>query len=352
MDTIEINRGAFGQRDHVIQSYNTNLVLSDRAFPYKEKTSDDQPKKVVSSLEEEQIRCAKLCVIEGPIKGKEFDLTVNTAFVGRSSRNDIQIKDIMVSRKHLKISRTGETFSVEDLRSTNGTLLNGKTIEPGECIEMGNKDTISIGDTVFRFGEISGNAPPDVDDLGGSYAEHNKNGKPNAINERRSPSKKELELDKILGMFEKTLNINGMIEKLLELLLDTLPRIDRAAILVFNNQKGKIKEVMSRSRKEQQNEAVRYNRGLLGRIAKTGKVVKVSDTTYEAKTDRSENMDTTQTSSTLCVPIIVKSRIRGAIYLSSLRGPYDGFRKEDLLLLNTLSSFVAVAIENSTLLTE
>ena len=37
MDKIEINRGAFGQRDHVIQIYNTNLALSDRAFPYKEK---------------------------------------------------------------------------------------------------------------------------------------------------------------------------------------------------------------------------------------------------------------------------------------------------------------------------
>ena len=46
---------------------------------------------------------AKLHIIKGPLKGKIFDLEGETVFIGRSSRNDIQIKDLTISRKQIKI---------------------------------------------------------------------------------------------------------------------------------------------------------------------------------------------------------------------------------------------------------
>ena len=54
-------------------------------------------------------------------------------FIGRAARNDIHIKDIMVSRKHLKIFKVGETLFIEDLMSTNGTQFNGEVITSGEA---------------------------------------------------------------------------------------------------------------------------------------------------------------------------------------------------------------------------
>jgi len=50
----------------------------------------------------------------------------------------------------------------------------------------------------------------------------------------------------------------------------------------------------------------------------------------------------------MCVPLMSKSKIRGAIYVDSVSKPY-GFRKEDLSLLSALSSPAAIAIENATL---
>ena len=97
----------------------------------------------------------KLYVLEGPMKGHVFDLKGNSAFVGRSSRNDIQVNDIMVSRKHLKIFRTAKSFFVEDLRSTNGTLLNGEMVTPGEGYVLGENDTIVIGNSALQLGEIA-----------------------------------------------------------------------------------------------------------------------------------------------------------------------------------------------------
>jgi hypothetical protein len=46
--------------------------------------------------------------------------------------------------------------------------------------------------------------------------------------------------------------------------------------------------------------------------------------------------------------MISNSEMRGVIYVDSRRAPY-GFRKEDLMLLNTLSGPVAVSIEKAIL---
>jgi len=282
----------------------------------------------------------KLCVRQGPMKGETFDLEGKTFFIGRSSCNDIQIKDIMVSRKHLKISKNGETYALEDLRSTNGTLVNGKMIEPGECVEIKEGATITIGNTGIRFGYISFRSSLDVDELGAPCPEDHQK-------EKRSKSTKSLGTEKVWELFDRTLNVNGMLDKLLQNLLDALPRIDSAAVLVVDEQGRKIRELISKSRNGDGRKAVLYSRNLLNRFVKEGKTIKISDTTYEAKADHPGNMRIKQIRSSLCVPIVIKRRILGAIYLNSIRGPYDGFRKEDLRLLQSTGDLVALALGKS-----
>jgi hypothetical protein len=50
------------------------------------------------------------------------------ALAGRSSEMDIQLDDTFVSSKHALFESTGAGFRVEDLRSTNGTQVNGADI--------------------------------------------------------------------------------------------------------------------------------------------------------------------------------------------------------------------------------
>jgi hypothetical protein len=68
--------------------------------------------------------------------------------VGRSQENDIVINDPNVSRRHARISRTDNGFVVEDLGSTNGTLLDGAPIDR-ERIEGG--DELTFGQSTARF---------------------------------------------------------------------------------------------------------------------------------------------------------------------------------------------------------
>jgi len=339
MDSIGIDIGTPKSRNQIIQSFSENPAFKGTIFTDKGKTLDNRKKEDRPLLEKKEGAPKNLYITDGPAKGKTFDIKGKTLFIGRSRRSDIQIKDIMVSRKHLKIFRVGETLFIEDLMSTNGTQFNGEKIPAGEAFEVGQGDTVSLGNTVIRFNEIPA---PESSDTDTPDSKHNR------VNERRTASAKKLELDKLTGMFDQSLNIDGMLEKLLGHVFDTLPRIDKAAILAFNNKKGQVKEVICKSRKENGTETFRYNFGLLGRLIKNGKPVKISDTTYEPQVDLIGDMDPEQTASTLYIPILIDSKVRGAMYLNSSPGPFEGFRKDDLTLLDSLSGLIGVAIGNST----
>lgn len=77
-----------------------------------------------------------------------FDL-IGGLSIGRSGDADVRIEDSYASGIHARVFPRGERFLVEDMRSTNGTLLNGASLH-GEA-ELIDGDTIQIGDTVFRF---------------------------------------------------------------------------------------------------------------------------------------------------------------------------------------------------------
>ncbi len=81
-------------------------------------------------------------------QGERFDL-IGGLSVGRSKDADVQIEDRYASGVHARVfNREGRTF-VEDMNSTNGTLLNDATLK-GEA-ELIDGDVIRIGDTEFRF---------------------------------------------------------------------------------------------------------------------------------------------------------------------------------------------------------
>ena len=294
----------------------------------------------------------KLIVIEGKMKGQTFDFEGETIFIGRSSKNDIQVKDSTISRKQLKIFRIGKKYFVEDLKSTNGTYINGEMIAPGEGFDVEEGDTISIGNTLIRLEEFPARRVIERKDLKTQESKVDLNEKDRLQKERRSLSPKNLELIyKVSELLKQSLSINELVEKVLEYLLDALPRIDTASIILFDSQKdkkGQIREVISRSRQEKEKRDKLYSRTVVDRVIQDGKAIRMSNTTYEKPDDFPESKSTIEIGSVLCVPMISNSEMRGAIYVDSLQAPY-GFRKDDMLLLNSLSGSVAVAIEKAML---
>ncbi|HVO53729.1 MAG TPA: FHA domain-containing protein [Solirubrobacterales bacterium] len=84
-------------------------------------------------------------------RDQRFDL-IGGLSIGRSKDADVQISDRYASSIHARVFERGGRFYVEDMNSTNGTLLGGATLN-GEA-ELIDGDTVQIGDTEFRL-EVS-----------------------------------------------------------------------------------------------------------------------------------------------------------------------------------------------------
>lgn len=80
--------------------------------------------------------------------GTRFDAFGGVS-IGRSSEADIRIKDRYASSIHARVFPVAGGFILEDMRSTNGTTLNGRRIEGEVVLEHG--DRIGIGDTELVF---------------------------------------------------------------------------------------------------------------------------------------------------------------------------------------------------------
>jgi hypothetical protein len=84
-------------------------------------------------------------------EGEHFDLFGGVS-LGRSADADIRLDDRYASGIHARVFNRSGAYFVEDMNSTNGTLLNSRDLH-GEA-ELTPGDLIRIGDTEFRF-EVS-----------------------------------------------------------------------------------------------------------------------------------------------------------------------------------------------------
>ena len=75
-------------------------------------------------------------------------LSSDTVTIGRLADCDVVLKDKGASRTHAQLKRRDGTWTLTDLGSTNGTRLNGQTVQSRE---LSDGDTITIGTTVIEF---------------------------------------------------------------------------------------------------------------------------------------------------------------------------------------------------------
>jgi pSer/pThr/pTyr-binding forkhead associated (FHA) protein len=85
---------------------------------------------------------AKLLVKLHGQGSRSIDLTADSFTIGRKPDNDLPIDDHTVSSRHAKIVRVQSVYFLEDLKSTNGTAVNGK---PVERAQLHDADVITIG---------------------------------------------------------------------------------------------------------------------------------------------------------------------------------------------------------------
>ncbi len=83
-------------------------------------------------------------------KKKITELGEGVVIIGREPKCGIQLLVKDVSRRHARIGFCGEDYQIEDLKSTNGTYVNGLKVVT--CV-LRNQDQIEIGGVQIIFNE-------------------------------------------------------------------------------------------------------------------------------------------------------------------------------------------------------
>ncbi len=90
----------------------------------------------------------KLTAVRGKERGREWVLWADVVTAGKAPGNDIVLDEDTVSREHFEIVRDGKGWLVRDLRSTNGTFLDGAEIQSG-YLRAGS--VVSAGAAQLKF---------------------------------------------------------------------------------------------------------------------------------------------------------------------------------------------------------
>ena len=277
------------------------------------------------------------------------EINKDSASIGRTPDNDIRIDDPSVSKKHAIIFKTPKGYSIEDLRSQNGTWIDGSLIVCNKEIEIENGVPISIGNVLMSAGKAVPPVFPNTQasiDLAGSITECD--GNP-AFNDTLMTNRRKLQqIFEISKALTQSLDITRVYEKILDSLFLHFKKLEAGAILLRDESSGSLRQVASKVRDKDKNTGLYISRSIVNQALERSKAVMITDTSQNTKLCFSESIAVNRIISAMCVPLVTKVGTLGVIYVYSSNSP-QGFKKEDLFFITSMSNPAAVAIENALL---
>jgi pSer/pThr/pTyr-binding forkhead associated (FHA) protein len=91
---------------------------------------------------------AKLIGVTGEFKDREYPLEEGEITIGRKTDNVILLDNPTISSHHCVLTLAGSSCTLQDLDSTNGCRLNGRSVRV-EPAEIHHKDILQLGDIEF-----------------------------------------------------------------------------------------------------------------------------------------------------------------------------------------------------------
>ncbi len=91
---------------------------------------------------------AKLKIKQGSNSGRIFEVTVPQFVIGRAPGCNLRPQSDAISRQHCAILLHDQRVTVRDLKSRNGTFLNGEALTSEEVLDTG--DELQVGPLIFE----------------------------------------------------------------------------------------------------------------------------------------------------------------------------------------------------------
>jgi pSer/pThr/pTyr-binding forkhead associated (FHA) protein len=126
----------------------TTVVIGGSVFEEVQPIGSGLTADAVAAIEALPPASALLVVQKGPNAGARFLLDAPVTTAGRSTKADIFLDDVTVSRRHAEFDGADGLFTVHDAGSLNGTYVNGERVETA-VLRAG--DEVQIGKYRLTF---------------------------------------------------------------------------------------------------------------------------------------------------------------------------------------------------------
>lgn len=309
----------------------------------------------------------RLLGIRGIHKGSVFILGTPKTTLGRLESNAIVLPGSAISRRHAEIAAKGRVHSIRDLKSLNGTLVNGRPVE--EAV-LSHGDEIGIGDNAFVLllqpespaprRPLAEEIVPDVQRRTTvTFKASLPMQTPIAAAASLGPADRQL-LDKVNQtlklLYELSQDAGSEMEPgdFLTKVADTLRDFFSAdTVFILKSQPGEpIYRPIAGSPPEIAGlEGGALSSMVVNRALRSKTAVLSEDAVTDRSFDRSPSIARHRIHSVMCAPLIHRDALIGALYLDT-RSHARAFSEDDLRLLCIVGNQLALAIHNFTFLSQ
>jgi phosphoserine phosphatase RsbU/P len=349
---------------------------------------------------------AVLQVLKGSRPGQVLELRGERMIVGRHPNCLLVLDNVAVSRHHAQILESHGNYYLEDLRSRNGTYLNGTKIT-GRT-ELHESDEIKVCEVVLRFHRnaptgdsvaVDGGAspnlapenianprltveglPPEMDEAAhrdavdrqtldllperGSFwavgeepdddpADQSSvistlDGSGSGLRLGVKPEAKLRAVLEIGSSLGKILDVDQVLQKILDCLFKIFPQAEEGFVLLENDQTGKLAVRATKLRSGDHDDSVRISMTIVRKAFETRSAILSADAAQDSRFDRSESLADYRIRSMVCAPLLGQSgEALGVIQIAT--NVRHRFSQDDLEILVSVAGQAAMAVENARL---
>ena len=304
-----------------------------------------------------------LYVLQGPDKGRRFDLPGEESInLGRSSEF-VPLTDLTVSRRHAHLEHTRDGWFLLDDGASNGVFINGVKIEKRGKVKVG--DQIRLGSTLLVFGSpnqsVTVSTNPDVDVRNISKPGDSAiistvpSSDDSVILSAPEPSAAAMAHFRVLLQVATALSaifdVDQILNRVMDLVFEQL-RADRGFIALVDPEKpDRVNPRVVRYRDEDQVTKIAVSQTIIQHVIAKNEGVLSSNAMTDQRFMKGKSVHNLSIRSAICVPIKGRERILGVIDIDSLVANFS-YTQDQLRMLTAIGQITGMAIENTRLYQE
>jgi two-component system NtrC family sensor kinase len=317
---------------------------------------------------------ASLFVIQGRDQGSRFQLEESVHTLGRTQNNSVRLHDTEVSREHAELVRRGDHYILRDLKSSNGTYVNGR---PATEHELVSGDQLQFGKSLLLYTGFVEDGAEDIADkvdivprtgtnddsrIVAALSHHegsdwSLSDDDQSSNPWLAKARSNLQIMYRTALaISHTMDIDQLLARIMEMIFDWVDA-DRGCIMLKDTESDKLVPKVRRHRRGiRTEEKITISKTILDYVVDRNEGVLTSNARDDERWDPAQSIVKLGVREAICVPMQGRYDVVGVIYIDTSitpqrmlmnQGNVNQFNEEHLRLMIAIAHQAALAVEDT-----